>query len=76
MTDPAFGDVSRHASHEVHDQYGDIIDVHYEGPKRHTRMPVRQRAAQFMPFAALRGYEERLERVRHEVEEDVESSHR
>ncbi|MGN1045611.1 MAG: hypothetical protein ACI4QG_00805 [Candidatus Cryptobacteroides sp.] len=31
--------------------------------KRHPRMPLSDRAAQFAPFAALTGYEEMIERT-------------
>lgn len=38
-------------------EYDDIIDhPHYE-PKRHPRMSMLNRAAQFAPFAALTGYD-------------------
>ena len=38
-------------------EYDDIIDhPHYE-PKRHPRMSMHNRAAQFAPFAALTGYD-------------------
>jgi len=37
------------------DTYSDIIDLpHYE-PQYHRRMPTTARAAQFAPFAALKG---------------------
>ena len=39
------------------DNYDDIINLpHYE-PKHHPRMSMWNRAAQFAPFAALKGYE-------------------
>ena len=39
------------------DTYEDIIGLpHYE-PKHHNRMPMRSRAAQFAPFAALTGHD-------------------
>lgn len=38
-------------------EYDDIIDLPHPEPKRHARMGARERAAQFMPFAALTGYE-------------------
>lgn len=42
--------------HKAEDLYGDIIQLpHYE-PKRHKRMDLYKRAAQFAPFAALTGY--------------------
>ena len=40
--------------------YADIIDLprHEPDPIKHPRMPLYKRAAQFAPFAALRGYED------------------
>lgn len=44
-------------------QYDDIINLpHYE-PKRHKRMSMGSRAAQFAPFAALTGFEDEIEKV-------------
>lgn len=41
--------------------YESIINLpHYE-PKRHPRMPMASRAAQFAPFSALEGHEEALQ---------------
>lgn len=41
------------------DTYEDIIDLpHYE--PRHPRMSLQNRAAQFAPFAALKGYDEAI----------------
>jgi len=38
-------------------EYDDIIHLpHYE-PKRHPRMPMAARAAQFAPFAAVAGHD-------------------
>ena len=42
------------------DNYEDIINLpHYE-PKYHTRMSIEARSAQFAPFSALTGYEEKV----------------
>lgn len=38
-------------------QYDDIIMLEYHGSKRHSRMSLLNRAAQFAPFAALNGYD-------------------
>ena len=38
------------------EKYRDMIDLPYPGESKHTRMPVRDRAAQFAPFAALTGF--------------------
>ena len=44
-------------------KYDEIIDhPHYE-PKRHARMSMEQRAAQFSPFAALAGHAEAIVRT-------------
>ena len=45
------------------DLYGDIIGLpHYE-PRKHSRMSLNKRAAQFAPFAALTGYGDAVEEV-------------
>ena len=38
--------------------YEDIVHLAHPEPKRHKRMPMSARAAQFAPFAALSGHEE------------------
>lgn len=40
--------------------YEDIIHLPHPEPKHHPRMSLRQRAAQFAPFAALSGHEEAI----------------
>ena len=37
-------------------KYDDIIDLPHPEPQTHPRMPMRDRAAQFAPFAALTGF--------------------
>lgn len=50
--------------------YSDIINMpHYESPK-HPRMSKEARAAQFMPFAALTGYEDAIALTAEENEAD------
>ncbi len=49
--------------------YEDIIDLPHPDPKRHTRMSVQARAAQFMPFAALTGYAAVIDEVSRTTEE-------
>ena len=39
-------------------RYDDIINHPHHVSKRHPRMSMQARAAQFAPFAALSGYEE------------------
>ena len=41
--------------------YDDIIGLPHPVSKRHKPMPLEERAAQFAPFAALKGYEEVLD---------------
>ena len=38
------------------DKYADIINLPHPTSKRHPRMSMLERAAQFAPFAALTGY--------------------
>ena len=42
-------------------RYDDIIGLPHPEPKRHPRMSVADRAAQFAPFAALIGFEEMID---------------
>lgn len=51
--------------------YSDIINIEYEGPKNHPRMPRESRAAQFASFKALSGYEDELKETRRIREEKV-----
>ena len=57
-------------------RYDDIIDLPHPTPKKHPRMPVRDRAAIFSPFAALTGHSAaiaetaRLTERRIELDED------
>lgn len=63
--------------------YEDIVNLAHPEPKRHKRMPMSARAAQFAPFAALSGHEEAvLETARETVmkpalsEEDLDRLNR
>ena len=42
------------------DKYSDIINLPHHVSKKHPQMPIRDRAAQFAPFAALTGFDERI----------------
>ena len=42
-------------------KYDDIIELSRPASAKHPPMPRAERAKQFMPFAALRGYEETIE---------------
>ncbi len=56
-------------------EYDDIINLPHPEPRRHARMAIKDRAAQFSPFAALTGHEEairergRLTQARVELDE-------
>ncbi|MBR3661422.1 MAG: hypothetical protein IKN63_05965 [Bacilli bacterium] len=51
--------------------YSDIIDFDYQGPKNHVRMPKESRAFQFGSFRALSGYDEELKEARRIVSEQI-----
>lgn len=59
------------------DKYRDIINLPHPEPRNHPRMSMANRAAQFMPFAALTGYDDaiqetgRLTEARKELDEEA-----
>ncbi len=55
-------------------EYGDIIDMpHHQSDKR-AHMSLHDRAAQFAPFAALRGYDEEIRETARLTDERIELS--
>ena len=52
--------------------YQDIINYNYQGPKNHIRMSIENRASQFASFKALTGYEEELKETRRIVDSKIE----
>ena len=50
-----------HRQTEAEQRYGDIIDLPPHRSSRHQPMPLADRAAQFMPFAALTGHHHAVE---------------
>ena len=46
--------------------YDDIIELPHPVSKRHRLMSLQDRAAQFAPFAALRGFDDEIDRTREE----------
>ncbi len=46
--------------------YDDIIHLPHPVSKRHRPMSLEDRAAQFAPFAALKGFDEEIDRTREE----------
>lgn len=56
---------------ENYKEYEDIIYLpHYES-KKHVRMTLKNRSAQFAPFAALTGFEDEIEKTRKKSEENI-----
>lgn len=55
------------------ENYQDIIHLNRPISKKHIPMSMRNRAAQFSPFAALTGYEEAIENTAKLVEEQVKA---
>ena len=54
--------------------YADILLLPYPKPKRPTYLSLRERAAQFAPFAALAGYEEMVQEEARLTEPEKELS--
>ena len=57
-----------------HEKYDDIINLGHPTSKKHPRMPIRDRAAQFAPFAALVGYDDAVEETARVTDEMIEQS--
>ena len=51
--------------------YSDIINFDYKGPKNHQRMSIENRASQFASFKALSGYEDELKEARRIVSSKI-----
>ena len=58
------------AAREAEEKYGDIINREHPVSTKHPQMSRESRAAQFAPFAALVGYEDKVEETVKEVRED------
>lgn len=52
------------------EEYEDIINLPHHVSKKHERMSMTNRAAQFAPFAALSGHEEAIEKTAKANQED------
>ena len=53
-------------------RYDDIIHLPHHQSSEHAHMSLRDRAAQFAPFAALTGYEEAIEEKTRQTQERME----
>ncbi|MBO6159802.1 MAG: hypothetical protein J6P72_11180 [Firmicutes bacterium] len=53
--------------------YEDIVDLPRPVSKKHKPMPMEKRAAQFLPFAAVTGYESAIEKAAQKKQAAVEN---
>lgn len=53
------------------DRYDDIINLPHPTSKKHPRMSMINRAAQFSPFAALTGYDDAIQDTERQAEKRV-----
>ena len=53
-------------------QYADIIHLPHHVSKKRPQMEIINRAAQFSPFAALKGYEDAIEEKQKMAEQNVD----
>ena len=51
------------------DNYEDIIHLPHPVSKKHAQMPIRDRAAQFAPFAALTGHKEAIQQAQRLIDQ-------
>ena len=56
----------------MNEKYKDIIYMPHHESKKHPRMSIEARSAQFAPFAALTGYEDLIEETGRFVESKIE----
>lgn len=52
--------------------YDDIINLPHHISERHPPMPIKDRAAQFSPFAALTGYESEVKEAARLTDKKIE----
>ena len=55
-------------------RYDDIINLPYNGSRRSQKMTLRNRAAQFAPFAALTGHDDAIEETARQTTQFIEQS--
>ena len=56
-------------------EYDDIINLPHHVSKKYPQMTMWNRAAQFAPFAAVKGYEEAVKETMRKNEESYESQY-
>jgi len=52
------------------EDYADMLEIKWPRETLRAKMPLKDRAKIFLPFAALKGYEESLDAVRQIVDSD------
>lgn len=60
---------------KMDDQYVDIINLPHHVSTKHPRMAIGDRAAQFSPFSALKGYEEAIKETTRLADERMTPEH-
>lgn len=53
------------------EKYDDIINLPPHVSKKHPRLSMKQRAAQFSPYSALSGFEDAIEEISKNIEERI-----
>lgn len=56
---------------DIKHKYDDIINLNHHVSKKHPQASIKKRASQFMPFSALKGYEEEIYEVSRITEERI-----
>ena len=56
----------------MENQYDDIINLPHHRSKKHPHMSAEERAAQFSPFAALKGFDEQIENAARTDEDETD----
>lgn len=59
----------------MNDSYEDILHLPRPVSRKHPRMPLEDRAAQFAPFAALTGYEDAIREASKQAEESARNEY-
>lgn len=57
---------------DIKDKYADIINLPHHVSKKHPRMSLEARSAQFAPYAALNGHAEAVNNTAHEHIDKIE----
>ena len=59
-------------SADIKDKYSDIINLKHHVSRKHPQMSMEARAAQFAPFAALTGFDEKVEETARQTSKKIE----